>query len=301
MVWKAIIYFLLILASAIFLIYLCVNPVLDLLRRSGFVTTIVEMYTEFMTSMDLTKLFESISVFVDDVLDTLARNMHKIWWNFSGIALVIFFFNVLMGNLTIMPYCNSLNYYMGSMTKKGFYSSLFETFWKNLKVQLVYFVFSLPIKLLLVSFLILALKLFSYSWWVSIFAVFIIVIGIVLIEAFKYTLFGSWIPTMVILNYSVMKSFRIAIKSSFRNFGRNFGCAIGIVMVIMSVNVFFGLFTCLVGLIVTIPASFLLYSSFGMVSTYEAQGMRYYVDIYNVITPKKKERLDKLTDMKYII
>ena len=64
---------------------------------------------------------------------------------------------------------------------------------------------------------------------------------------------------------------------------------------------FFGLFTCLVGLIVTVPASFLLYSSFGMVSAYESQGMRYYVDIYNVITPKKKERLDKLTDMKYIV
>jgi len=29
--------------------------------------------------------------------------------------------------------------------------------------------------------------------------------------------------------------------------------------------------------------------------------MRYYVDIYNVITPNKKEISDKLNDMKYII
>ena len=55
------------------------------------------------------------------------------------------------------------------------------------------------------------------------------------------------------------------------------------------------------GLLISIPASFLLYSTFGMVVTYESQGMRYYVDVYNVITPQKRELTDKLSNMKYIV
>jgi len=45
----------------------------------------------------------------------------------------------------------------------------------------------------------------------------------------------------------------------------------------------------------------MLYCSFGMIVAFEGQGMRYYVDIYNVITPKKKETSDKLVEMKYIV
>jgi hypothetical protein len=61
------------------------------------------------------------------------------------------------------------------------------------------------------------------------------------------------------------------------------------------------MFTLLVGLLVSIPMSYLLYSSFGMVTAYECQGMRYYVDVYNVITPMKKEMKDKLEDLKFVV
>ena len=97
------------------------------------------------------------------------------------------------------------------------------------------------------------------------------------------------------------KNLKIAFKNSFRRFGRTFGGAVGVVLVMIILNGLLGVFTFLVGLLISIPMSFMLYSSYGMIVTYEAQGMRYYVDIYNVITPKKKENSDKLSEMKYIV
>ena len=52
---------------------------------------------------------------------------------------------------------------------------------------------------------------------------------------------------------------------------------------------------------VSIPISYMLYNVLGMVCLYEGQGMRYYVDVYNVITPQKRELTDKLNKMKYIV
>ena len=168
-------------------------------------------------------------------------------------------------------------------------------------MQLIYLIVALPIKIIILGDMFFALKLFSISFGLSLFAIFIIISGFVLLTAFKYTLFASWIPTMIVLNFGILKSLKTSVKTTFRKFGRFYGGAVGIVFTIAVVNVVVGLFTFGVGLLITVPASYVLYSVFGMVSVYEGQGMRYYVDVYNVITPQKKEITDELKDMKFVI
>jgi len=99
----------------------------------------------------------------------------------------------------------------------------------------------------------------------------------------------------------VWKSFRVALKNVFKRFGKVYSNAVGMVLTVIIINMSFGLFTFMAGLIISVPISFLLYNSLGMVFAYEVQGMRYYVDIYNVVTPNKKEISDKLKDMKFIV
>jgi len=299
-VWKSIIYFLLVFSGSAFLIYLCINPVYKLMVQNGIIEEFLEIYTDFLTSLNFLELCKSVGVLGDKLFGVIVENISKIWLNFTGVALTILFLSVYLNNLTIMPMCNSLHYYMGSMNKHGYYSSYFDVFKKNLLAQLVYFIVSLPVKALICFAIVMTLKLFDISWIWSILGFFILVILWICLEAFKYTLFAGWMPTMVIMNYGVFKALRVSVKNAFRQFPRMFGNAVGIVLTQLCVYVL-GVFTFFVGLIVIIPAGYLLYSSYGMVATYENQGMRFYVDIYNVVTPKKKEISDKLSDMKYII
>lgn len=300
-VWKSLLYFLGIFIFTIVFMYLAIRPIYDLLIDAGFIQGILDVYASFLKSLNLEELLLSIKRLGGEFLQILTENMGVIWINFLAMFLTIFLFNIFMSNLSVMANCNCLNYYMGSMNEQGFYLSFKETLGKNLKVTLAHYIVSLPIKIIIVGLFVLSLKLFSVEWLWSMASVFIIICMLVLMLAFNTTLYSAWIPTMVILNFGVWKSLKLAFKMIFKRFGRIFGCAVGVVLTMIAVNMFLGLFTFGVGLLVSVPASYMLYSAFGMIIAFEGQGMRYYVDIYNVITPRKKENSDKLIEMKYIV
>ena len=300
-VWKMALYLILIFVFNVFAIYLFVSPVIKMIDAAGFIGRFVELFADFFTSLNLTMFFDSIAQLVDEVFVFIGHNMSSMWYSFLGIGFILFCFNCIMINLSNMASCNSLHLYMGSLTKQGFFASFSESFGKNLKFQIAYYFVSLPINIIGIGLFLLILEGFNISWIVSLLNVFVLMIYFVLFTAFKYTLFSSWVPTAVVMNFSIFKSLKVSIKNVFKRFGKVFGNAIGIVLTIICLNVIIGLCSFMVGLIISIPISILLVNVFGMVVTYEGQGMRFYVDIYNVITPKKKEDNDKLKDMMYIV
>ena len=300
-VWKTILYYIFVFFVMGGMVYLCVNPIYKLLEQSGFVENITTVYADFLTNLNFTQLLLTINDLILQFVSILTENLSSVWINFVGLGFVFIFLKTYLSNLTIMPSCNALHYYMGSMNKHSYVLSFKETFGKNLKAQLAYFIVSLPLKILYAFLFVLSLRLFNISFVMSILSVFLIAIGFCILLGFKYTLFAGWIPTMVVMNYGVFKALKVSVKNSFRIFPRVFSNAIGIVITLVLSNFVIGIFTFMAGLIITIPFSYLLISSFGMVVTFEAQGMRYYVDVYNVITPKKKEISDKLNSMKYIV
>ncbi|MGN0961062.1 MAG: hypothetical protein ACI4PF_02545 [Christensenellales bacterium] len=300
-VWKMALYLLLLFAFLAFVIYLFISPIVEMINTAGFFNRFVELYTDFLTSLNLTALFDSVAELANEVIIFISNNISQLWFYFLGVGFIMFFFSCIACNLVNMASCTSLHLYMGSMTKQGFFASLSENFGKNLKIQLAYYFVTLPYNILGVVLLLLSFKLFNISWLVSLINVFAIIIGFVLFKAMKYTLFSAWIPTAVVMNFSIFKSLKMSIKIVFRRFGKVFGTAIGVVLTIICLNVILGLCSFMVGLLISIPISILLVNVFGMVVVYEGQGMRYYVDIYNVITPKKKEDSDKLKDMMHIV
>lgn len=301
LVWKMALYFVIVFAICAGLLFLSLNPIYRMINEAGFINELVDLYTNFLSSLNLASALESLSNVIDSMFVFFADNISKIWINVVGVGLTVFFFNSFMHCLVNMASCKSLHLYIGSLTRQGFFTSFFENLGKNIRAQFCYYFVTLPFNILFVWLFVISLRLFGISWIMNILAVFIIVLEFILMMSLKTTLFSVWIPTIVVMNYGIFKSLRTSWKMVFRKFGRVFSNAIGIVLTIMVLNLLLGMFTFMVGLIVSIPISFLLYNVFGMVNVYEGQGMRYYVDIYNVITPKKKEDSDKLKDMKYIV
>ena len=300
-IWKSIIYYVFVYGVTIVLGYLCLSPIYKILVDSGFIDNIANVYSNFLTNLNLTELLAKSDDLVWQFGSILKHNLAAVWINFAGFCFVIVFVRSFLSNLTIMASCNSLHFYMGSMNKHGFYASFSETLGANLKVQLLYFVISLPIKVLFYFLCFLCLKLFGISLLFTLIAIVLFLTLVCCYCALKHCLLDGWVPTMVVMNYGVVKALKTSIKNSFRIFPRVFAGATGLVITLLISNFFIGIFTFSVGLIITIPFSYLMVSVFGMVITYEGQGMRYYIDVYNVITPKKKEIGDKLNEMKYIV
>lgn len=300
-VWKMALYFLLLSVVSIFLLYLSISPMYLMLENSGVIEELLQVYTNFLSSLNLTEAFSAISSIVSRGIDTLFNDIALIWPSLLGIGLVVVFFEFYTKGLVSMPVSNSVNYYLGSINKRGFYASFSETLGKNLKFELCYYIVTLPFNVGIVIALIYSLSLFSISWVVSLIAIILLLAVFILLISLKQTLFSLWLPTYVIMNYGVFKSLRYSVKMLFRRFVKVFSGMVGVVLTIFLLNFILGVFTLGVGLLVSIPISFTFYNIYGMVSAYDCQGMRYYVDIYNVITPKKKENADKLSDMKYIV
>ncbi len=301
LVWKMMLYFLFVFAVSCGLMFLLVNPILNTIENAGFYEGFVDLYSDFISNLDLPKFFQDLSLYIDNLFEFIVDNMSSLWFWFLGIAFVAFFLVSFFLSLANMAVCNSLHLYIGSMNKQGFFTSFGECFGKSLKFHLVKFLFVLPFNIFYGWLFLLILKLFGISWYLNLLAIFVIVVGFVLLFAFKTMIFSVWCPTYVVLNYGIFKALRTSIKTVFKRFARFFGAAVGIVLTIFVLNVFLGLFTFIVGFIVSIPISFMLYNVYGMVSIYEGQGMRYYVDVYNVISPSKNETTDKFNDMKFIV
>ena len=242
LVWKSLIYFLSLFLVVVGLLVAILHPIYQLLTEAGFVSKLVEVYTDFLSSMDFNELVGTFSHLWERFMEIMNANLPQFWFAFIFVVIVLFVFSAITSNMTIMANCNSLHYYMGSMNKHGFYSSYSETFGKNLLLQIVYFLVSLPLNCINLVLIVLGFKLFSSVWILSIFSGFLIFLEIMLLHAFKFSLFSSWVPTMVVLNYGVFKSLRVAIKNTFRNFPRVFSGSIGIVFTIIIINIIFGLF-----------------------------------------------------------
>ena len=76
-------------------------------------------------------------------------------------------------------------------------------------------------------------------------------------------------------------------------------------MLVLSVNIFFALFTFGSSLFITLPASLILITVFDMVVFYSASGMYYYVGDNNIQDEtkgvKRLEQQDTVKDLKNII
>lgn len=301
LVWKMMLYFLLVFAVSGGLLLLFVSPIIKTIENAGFFESFVDLYSNFVSNLNLSEVFQELSLLIDELLQFMIDNIADLWGNFLGIVFVLFFLISFLLSLSNLAVCNSLHLYIGSMNKQGFFVSFAECFVKSFKFTLAKFIVVLPLNLLYGWLFLILLKLFGYAWYLNILALFVIIVGFVLLFAFKTMIFSVWCSTYVVLNYKIFKSLKTTIKTVFKRFSRFFSVAVGIVLTIFVLNIFLGLFTFIVGFIVSIPISFMLYNVYGMVSIYEGQGMRYYVDVYNVITPSKKETADKFKDMKYIV
>lgn len=301
LIWKLMLYFLIAFLIIIGMAIAVALPIIEVLISEGFFESISETYFDFISSLNLKVLFENIATLMSNFLDIIVNNVDSL---IVYIVLFMFVITILGGliiNFYAYPTNSVVNFYMNSNVKQGFMTNFFVTIKNNIKYSLVYLITLLPINVGILTLLINSFKLFRLNGILLAFSPFIIIIGFTLLNSLKMTLFCGWIPAMVTQNKGVFAGLKNGFIVAKRRFLQTFGNSIALTVTLIFLNVFGGLCTFGVALLLTIPTSFLISNIFNMVAYYTAIGQRFYVDSFNVIAPKTMEHTEKIRNQKHFI
>ncbi len=276
-------------------------PIYKTLVAEGFFEAVSDTYLDFVTSLNLKVLFENISVLSSGLINIISNNITSLILSLVLFSIFVIILGALLINFYQMPTSSVLNMYMNSNVKQSFMGNFFGTIKRNLGYSALYLVTLLPINFGIFALTIFSLKLFKLKGVLLIFSPFFIIVGFTLLQSLKMTLFCGWVPAMVTQNQNPARALKSNFVVSKRRFLQTFGNAFAVIITLIFINVFGGLCTFGVALLITIPASFLITNIFGMVAFYMSIGQRFYVDPYNVIAPKTIALTEKIHNQKYIV
>lgn len=107
--------------------------------------------------------------------------------------------------------------------------------------------------------------------------------------SFRYALISAWSPAVVVEGKKIFPALWISIKHAFRHMGSLFSLFFIVWLIAFALNVFVGIFTFGVGLLVSAPVTMFFISLVNMTFYYDRAGKSYYVDgvVFNPEIRKK--------------
>lgn len=300
-VWKVLLYTLIVLAVTCGLAYISAVPVFNVLSNQGFFSLIKEVFENFVTNLNLVEFIKGLGNISTSFFEIIINNFSNLW-----VYIVLFIFIIaILGRFLIgqskLASAYSLYASMSNNMKVGMLSSYFSNMGKIVLFELTKLIVTFPIDLIIGYVIILCFRLFKFGTTMAILTPFIIVLVSVILLSIRISIFSCWTPMIAVKNDGIFKCLKNNFKLITRRFFKIFANSIGIVLTIIMLNGFALIFTLGVGLIVTIPLSMVLDTTFQMSAYYGSYGMRYYVDNDTIVEPKKMEATEKLKRTKYFI
>lgn len=299
-VWRVLLYVLVTGAITIGLAIAVGFPIYKVLLDRGIFVEFSDYYMEFINHLDLLGFFTNIGLWMERFVEVIIENISTLWLPITGLVLMFIVIGAILVSVYKFATTSCVNYYMNSSVNHNFGSALVSHFTKNIGFQILNLIILLPINLGIAYLVIMSLNMLTNAnlmFW----APFVAMAIFVVLNALKVTIFGGWIPAMIVKNKNVFSGLKECFRVMGRRFIYTFGSALAMILTLVFVNIFGGICTFGVGLIITIPATLVAIQIFNMVAYYTAIGQRYYVDATNVCAPKRQEFTDKFNNHKYIV
>ena len=120
-------------------------------------------------------------------------------------------------------------------------------------------------------------------------APFFFMLSTLVLLAFRFAMISAWSPAVIVDGRGIFAGLGFSLRHAFKNFGSLFSVFTVAWIILFVINFIIGLFTFMVGLLVTIPISMFLINLINMTSYYAKNGKSYYIDgaVYVPEPPKK--------------
>ena len=296
-VWKLVLYYLIVIALLVGLVYPVWHLLFPALNADGAITSLLETAKDINISSNIPQMFNDVfsglSLIFNAIFALFTTNFALAFY----IVFVVFYLMPFLFGLADLPIQETLFGYMSSLTKYGFVNAYIRKLGKSALLQLFKCFIMLPVNALIIYLLYQTLSLTAIGGIMIYFLPFIFVIVFCLLLALKRTLFSGWVPAIVVYDCNMFVGLTRGFKALFRRFWKSLSTALIMMLCIFAVNYLFGTFAFLI----TIPVSIMLLNVFEMVMFYGSQGMRYYVDLETIVTPTKLEENDSFRKIKNII
>ena len=296
-VWKLLVYKIIALGIVAGLFFAVFPALQNLPSFSVFISDLGNFLLEFNIGANiktiLTSFYEIFQNFFVLYVD-LAVNS-----TFAFVYLTALFGIVLpyLWKLSDIATGESLYGYMASLTRYSFTGSFIRKIGISSIYSLLYLAITLPINLIIVAGAFGILSLVQIGGIVVLFIPLLLFVYLSCIIGLKNAFLAGWMPAIVVFNTNAVKGFKLGLKAVQRRFLRVLSTSAMLVAIIFAINLLFGSFS----LIITVPVGSMIISVFQMVMFFGSQGMRYYVDLDTILSPKKLEETDKLKKVKNLI
>lgn len=296
-VWKTMVYYILVSALVVGLVYPVWGMLGDAFNADGAMTSLFDsiMSINIATNLPATlaDLYVGLSALFNGLLSLFTTNV----WLAIYISFLVFYLIPFLYGLADLPIQETLYGYMSSLTKYGYAHSFVRKLGKSALLQLFKCLIMLPFSTLIIFLVMQILSLSTLGGAIIYIIPFLLILTICVFYAFKRTLFSGWIPAIVVYDCNIFVGLGRGFKAVFRRFWKVLSNAAIIMLIIFALNYIFGL----PAIFIIAPLSIMILNIFEMVMFYGSQGMRYYVDLDTIVTPKKLEENDSFRKTKNII
>lgn len=210
-------------------------------------------------------------------------------------SVLLFFIRPILMNIGRYVVDEMMYGFMSSHAKLGFASTFVRTLKKSIPYSFFRYLYCLPFDLAVVGSFYGLLLVDWGSYALAMPFAFLVISSLILSIKLMFVL--GWGPAMVVYNENVFTSFKLGIKAVARNLSVAF---------IFSFLTYFSLTVFALGLgpfslIVLVPLFAVVSSMFETMFFFACQGMRYYIDEKTVLSSKKLEEQDTMSQAKFLL
>ncbi len=254
---------------------------------------------------DFTKAFSGV------FLGTLGKGMHNLAsgsydvfisvFNLNlGLAiyglLIVFVLMPFLMNIGKYTFCVTLYYYMTSKSEVGFCGTMV----KSLKKSTCFAACKVAHNLVFLSIIlacVYSLALIENTLFSVHFLPWVVLLVLVLVFTLNQILVLGWCPAMIVFDCNVFVAYKRGFKAVRRHFLATLGTTVLCFVLFWALIFIFGIFT----MTVLVPLMTILLCIYNMVAFFMSQGMRFYVNATNIMTPKKLEEVDNINKTAFIL
>ena len=283
LVFKQLIYSLIIVAVLGFCLYGITSPIVKLLDSNGWMLEVGDfVYSLYTDPKNIATNFKDIA---SSFYTLFTSNFSTLWGNYIVSVCLIVLVPIFTGCLANYVLGDVVNAKMNSWVNYGYANRFFSTLKKNVVYSLFMTLLTLPAFACVIGLVILY-GVLGKTFLLATVLLPVLVLAIILVLALKNT-FLMWImPICVNEETRVVK----AISKSFVLGGKNFGRAfLGsfLLYLLDFVAVMIGLFFSLgAGLIIILPAIPVVNTAFSVTSYYQSEKLRYYINEFTIVNPR---------------
>ena len=299
LVWKNMAYMLVVLVIFGGAVVGIGYDIVKTLSDGGFFVAFSEFWSK-LYSLSTMEVGQKLVDLMGSAIDIIGQNLSTLTPNIIGVCIGLFLIAVIFNTATL-PNCEVLRGAMSSLTRVGFCGAYVRYFGRALLQGFIQTLIKLPFWAIIGVSGYFVLNLMSTSELWSILAPMLFVLISVFVLSLESALLSCVVPYLVLHSDSVSKSFTAGIKVVSHRFWRTLSNIIVFVIFAFVVNFVCARYTFCASLLFTLPLTMVFINVIFMVNYYESQGMRFYLDPSNIMSPRKFAEHDRAKQSKFVI